>query len=140
VIGYDAAPFAIFAFILLISTVLTSFMSNTALVVILLPAALEIAVRLNIDPHLLVITTIIGCSLDFITPLGTPPVTMTLSAGYRFNDYVIVGGLFNIIAFLVALFTLPLLKTRQGSRLSAFQKSPAFLDSLSKWILRGNNG
>jgi di/tricarboxylate transporter len=51
--------------------------------------------------------TIIGSNLAFATPVSTPPITMTLVAGYRFMDYMKVGGLFNLLTVIFASFTIP---------------------------------
>lgn len=34
---------------------------------------------------------------------------MTMTAGYRFKDYTIVGGLFNLLSLIVACILIPIL-------------------------------
>jgi len=108
-LDYNVSPFMIFAILLLITTIASNFISSTAVAAVLAPISIAIALRLDSNPTTFAIATIIGSNLCFATPISTPPMTMTLIGGYRFSDYVIVGGLFNIIAFFVALFIIPLL-------------------------------
>ena len=67
----------------------------------------------NVPPDSLVLNNdmirIIGCNLSFTTPVGTAPVTMTLVGGYRFMDYVKVGGPLNVILLVATIFLIPLI-------------------------------
>ncbi|MBO5493970.1 MAG: hypothetical protein J5974_11640 [Pyramidobacter sp.] len=63
---------------------------------------------MNVSPVPFVI--VIGCiatNLATATPVGTTAVTMTLPAGYKYMDYVKVGGLLNIILLIVACLFCP---------------------------------
>lgn len=107
-LGTDATPWVVFAAIVLIATVLTNIMSNTACTAMLTPICIFMAQGLGINPLTLVVGLVIGANLSYSTPIATPPVTMTLVAGYRFMDYVKVGGLFNILAYIVTIIVVPL--------------------------------
>ena len=99
--------FLIGVLILVICALASNFMSNTAITAIMTPFAISLALRIGIDPIPLVVMTIIGSSLAFATPVSTPPMTMTLIAGYRFMDYVKVGGLLNLLVVVMAAITIP---------------------------------
>ena len=107
--GPAATAFAIFALFLVLAAVMGNIMSHTATTAVLVPIAIAVAQRLDSNPTLFTIGVVIGCNLAFATPVSTPPLTMTLCGGYRFNDYIIVGGVLNLLGVVVALFTLPLL-------------------------------
>lgn len=99
----------IFGLIILLTALLSNVMSNTATVAVLAPLGINVALKMGADPITFVIGVIIASNLAFATPIGTPPMTMVLIGGYRFSDYVKVGGLFNIIAVVVTIFAVPLL-------------------------------
>ncbi|UUX34704.1 SLC13 family permease [Fundicoccus culcitae] len=107
--GDSASPYLIFAVLVIASSLLSTTMSNTATALIMTPMAITIASTLGLNPTTLVIGVIFGCNYDFATPIGTPPMTMTLTGGYRFNDYVKVGGTFNILVLIVTIILLPLI-------------------------------
>lgn len=99
----------LFGMIILLTALLSNVMSNTATVAVLAPLGINVALKMGADPITFVIGIIIASNLAFATPIGTPPMTMVLIGGYRFSDYVKVGGLFNIIAVVVTIFAVPLL-------------------------------
>ena len=99
----------VFGMIILLTALLSNVMSNTATVAGLAPLGINVALKMGADPSTDVIGIIIASNLAFATPIGTPPMTMVLIGGYRFSDYVKVGGLFNVIAVIVTIFAVPLL-------------------------------
>ena len=99
----------VFGMIILLTALLSNVMSNTATVAVLAPLGIDVALKMGADPITFVIGIIIASNLAFATPIGTPPMTMVLIGGYRFSDYVKVGGLFNVIAVVVTIFAVPLL-------------------------------
>jgi di/tricarboxylate transporter len=40
--------------------------------------------------------------------MSTPPMTMTLAGGYRFKDYIKMGGLYNVLAYILIILLFPL--------------------------------
>ena len=105
----EGAGFVTFSLLVVLASVLTNFMSNTATVSIILPIGLSVAAMMDLDPITVTIGIVIGCNLSFSTPIATPPLTMTLVGGYRFTDYVKAGGPLNLLLLVVAVVTLPLL-------------------------------
>jgi len=105
----NPSPVLVGASLILFCSVISNFISNTAVAAIVTPFAISIAKSMGIDPIPFVIMVIIASNLAFATPIGTPPMTLTLAGGYRFMDYVKVGGLYNVLAVMTAIITLPLL-------------------------------
>ncbi|MBE5940681.1 MAG: SLC13/DASS family transporter [Lachnospiraceae bacterium] len=85
---------------LFLATFISNFMSNNATVCILIPIALSFAKLLGADPVAYALACGIGANLSCMTPICCAHITMTVSAGYRFRDYVKYGGIFNILAFI----------------------------------------
>ena len=89
--GPEASAYALLVVAIVLSVILTNFMSNTAVVAMLVPIFIPLAFALKVSPETFVIGIIIGGSTALATPIGTPAVTQTLVAGYRYMDYVKVG-------------------------------------------------
>lgn len=96
-----AKPFGFCLVILILSTVLSNFMSNNVSVTIIAPMALAVAQQLGYDPLPLMLACGVGVNLSLATPVCTACITMTTKAGYRFKDYVRVGGVVNLLAVVV---------------------------------------
>lgn len=107
--GQDASVYALLVVAVVLSTILTNFMSNTAVVAMLAPIFIPLAFALKASPETFVIGVIIGASTALSTPIGTPAVTQTLVAGYRYMDYVKIGLPINIILTIITCIFLPII-------------------------------
>lgn len=107
--GPKASPVLMCVVLLIFAAVLGNAMSHTASAAIFTPLAISIGKNLGVDPIAFVVAVIIGCNLAFMTPIATPPLTMTLVGGYRFTDYAKVGFLYNILAIILAAVLIPLI-------------------------------
>lgn len=103
-------PYAVLAGILLATSVVTMFISNTATAVLFAPIALHAAFSMNISPYPFLIGVAVAASMCLASPFSTPPNAMVMSAGrYNFMDYVKVGLPLQLIYLIVMIFALPLL-------------------------------
>lgn len=108
--GENPSPYLLLAVILIVSAVLTNFMSNTATTALLVPIGLLIAQEMGADPRAVLMATVIGGSLAMATPMGMPANTMVYSIGnYCFNDYVRAGLPLIIILIIASMILLPIL-------------------------------
>ena len=103
-------PYAVLAGILLATSVVTMFISNTATAVLFAPIALHAAFSMNVSPYPFLIGVAVAASMCLASPFSTPPNAMVMSAGrYNFMDYVKVGLPLQLIYLIVMIFALPLL-------------------------------
>ncbi len=101
------SPFLTLIAIYLLANVLTEFVTNNAVAVILTPVVLSLADTLALDPRALVITVMFGASASFATPIGYQTNTMVYGAGdYRFVDFLKLGLPMAVIAGLVTCTTI----------------------------------
>ena len=107
--GETATPFGIMVMLTIIAVILGNFMSHTATASMLTPIAIYMAQSVGVDPIVYVITVIISCNNASATPVGTPPITLTLPVGYRFNDYVIVGGALTVLRTIATIILIPII-------------------------------
>ena len=105
--GDNMTPWLLCAMLALVALVFTNFMSSTAMAAILVPIAIFTALELGYDVKSVVMITVIAGRAGLATPISTAPMTMTLAGGYRFRDYVKVGGLYNLLTFGLILLLIP---------------------------------
>lgn len=102
------SPLVMCVVMLTISSLLSNFMSNNAAVTISVPIAMSIAMELGANPATFAVACGVGANLSVATPLATTVTAIITSAGYRFGDYVKVGGLMNVLAVIAASISLRL--------------------------------
>ena len=107
-LGDLVTPWLLCAVLALIAVILTNFMSSTATAALLLPIGVFSAVELGYDVRSVAMAVAIAASIGYATPMSTPPMTMTLTGGYRFKDYIKVGGLYNVLAYILVVLLFPL--------------------------------
>jgi di/tricarboxylate transporter len=107
--GEAAQPFLIFAAVVVITALLSCLMSNTAVAAMLAPMGIFLAQDMGFDVMTMVVGIVLASGIDFATPIGTPPMTLTLSAGFRFKDYLRVGGPLCVLLVLAIIIFVPLL-------------------------------
>lgn len=106
--GPEASAMVLLAVIVFVANVLTNFMSNTALVAMLLPIVIPMARELGVSAETFCIGTIIAANTSISTPIATPAVTQTMVCGYRYNDFVKIGGPINLLIAILTIIGLPL--------------------------------
>lgn len=109
-LGSNPSPLILLFVVLLLSSVMTNFMSNTATTALLVPISLSLANAMGADPRAVLMATVIGGSMAYATPIGMPANTMVYGiGGYKFKDYVKVGVPLIIVSLVVSMILLPIL-------------------------------
>ena len=85
-----------------VASLLSDLMSDNATVAIMLPIAAAIAETLGISAIPIFLAVCSGTKVGIATPICVTPMTMIGVAGYRFKDYVRMGGLLNLICMIVS--------------------------------------
>jgi len=103
--------FTIFSFIFIIffiSLFLTEGVSNSAVIVILLPIVLQVASKFGYAPKLAVYLVAVPAGLAFMFPMSSPPNAIAFSSGYiKSSEAIKIGLLFKGISIIIfAVFTL----------------------------------
>ena len=92
-----------------VTSLLTSVISNTAAAVVLTPIALLVAQDLAINPYALLVSVMFGASASFMTPFGYQTNVMIYTpGGYRFMDFVKVGAPLNLLLVITAAIFIPM--------------------------------
>ena len=101
--GANASVVVLMTVLVILSSVLTNFMQNGGVAAMLTPVYISLALSLGISPLPFVIAIGITTNLAICTPIGTAVNMQILPAGYKFSDYMKIGGpLFIIMVAMVA--------------------------------------
>jgi di/tricarboxylate transporter len=96
------------AAVFLLTTLLTDVISNNAAAVVLTPIVIAAALDLGVSPLPYVVAVMIAASNAFLTPVGYQTNTFILGpGGYRFSDFLRVGGPLTVLMVLAATFVIP---------------------------------
>lgn len=106
-------PLAVMAGVYVVTSLLSTFISNSATAILVAPIAWAAAEGLNggagVNPEPFMMAAAVAASACFTTPICTPPNAMVMNAGhYTFMDYVKVGLPLQIIMGIVAVLCIPL--------------------------------
>lgn len=105
----DFGPIAAMAGVYIVTSSLSTFISNSATAILVAPIAWAAAEQLGVSPTPFMMTAAVAASACFATPICTPPNAMVMNAGhYNFMDYVKVGLPLQIIMGIVAITTIPI--------------------------------
>ena len=86
------SPVVVLTLLIIVTMTLSDVMNNTATAVIAAPIALEIAVRLDVNPDPFLMGVAVAASCAFLTPIGHKNNTLIMGpGGYRFGDYWRMG-------------------------------------------------
>jgi di/tricarboxylate transporter len=92
-----------------VAMVLTEFIGNNAVAVLLTPITFEIAATIGFDARPFAVAVMFGSSASFATPIGYQTNTYVFGAGgYRFMDFPRVGVPLNLILWITASALIPI--------------------------------
>ncbi len=81
-------------------------MSNVGATVLLVPLAVNIAVKVGADPALFALTVALSTSNSFFLPTHQVNALLMGPGGYRVADYMRAGGVMSVLFLVVMLTTL----------------------------------
>ena len=103
-------PYAVLAGIMLATSTLTMFISNTATAILFAPIGLQAALSTGVSPYPFLIGVAVAASMCLASPFSTPPNAMVMSAGkYNFMDYIKVGLPLQLFFLVLMILFLPII-------------------------------
>lgn len=91
------------------TVIFTELLTNNAAAVLMFPIGMAAATQLGVNPMPFVMCVMVGASAGFMTPIGYQTNLMVYGpGGYRFMDYVIVGGPLSLLVGITTLTVVPL--------------------------------
>ena len=86
-------PLGILASFYLLTAVITNLIHKNASIVLMIPIAVDSAMRLGVEPFPVLLTVMFAASTAFLTPVGNQTNLMVYGpGGYRFGDFFRVGA------------------------------------------------
>lgn len=102
-------PYGLLGGLILATAILTNIVTNNGAVALMFPIALSVAESQGLAPRALIVSITLAASMAFITPIGYQTNLMVYGPGnYRFLDFARVGGLLQILLWIVLLVGTPL--------------------------------
>ncbi len=101
--------YAVLACIIVMTFLLTNFMSNTAAVAVMLPISIRAAYQVNLSPVIAAMATAIAGGAAFIFIIATPGMAIAYSSGYLTQKHMVKAGLIAGIACLILIFMIAII-------------------------------
>lgn len=101
--GANASVVVLTIIIAVMTSVLTNFMQNNAVAAMITPICINMALALGISPVPWVIVVAVCGNLAIATSYGTAVNMQIMPAGYKFTDYVKIGGPLLIILIITVI-------------------------------------
>lgn len=103
--GKTASVAVLTVAIVLMTSILTNFMQNNATAAMITPIVIAMALSLGISPIPWVIVVAVCGNLAIATSYGTAVNMQIMPAGYKFTDFVKIGGPLLLISMVVVVIT-----------------------------------
>lgn len=98
----------LFIVAIIITVILTNIMSNTAVAAMMAPIFIVISVNIGYDPYVFMMGIALAANASIATPIGGTAMSQVLVGGYRFRDYVKIGGPITVILTIMIIIITPL--------------------------------
>ena len=104
------SPYVVLSVFILLTSLLSLFLSNNSTAVLLMPIALSTAATLDVDPRAFIIGLCFGASACYATPIGYQTNLLVYGpGGYVFRDYLKLGIPLSIGVWIVSSVFVPML-------------------------------
>ena len=105
--GDSINPILLFCVLVLMVQVTSQFISNSTAILIVLPIVFSIAPDLGLNTYTFALGITLASGVALSCPLASSTLGMSMSVGYRFNDYFKYSIFFDIVAYLTIVLTVP---------------------------------
>ena len=106
--GEGLDPVIILAVLYGVTFILSAFISNAAVAVMLTPVGIMLATILNVDPRPFLVAICFGASCSFMTPMGYQTNMMVFAPGqYRLKDFFQMGIPLTLVFWITAVYWIP---------------------------------
>ena len=107
IVGTDISPFLLFALLVFICQFVSEFMSNSTAILLVLPIVFSIAPSMGINTYAYAMGITLASGMTLSCPLASSTLGMSMTVGYKFNDYVKYSLPFDILSYLTIIVLVP---------------------------------
>lgn len=107
VVGSELSPFVLFCILVFLVQFTSEFMSNSTAILIVIPIVLSIASQFQLNTYTFALGITLASGIPSSCPLASSTMGMSMSAGYRFNDYFKYGFPLDVIMYLIIIALVP---------------------------------
>lgn len=107
--GTGISPWAIIIFTVVVSTVMSQFIGNSTVVLVLGAAILPIVTGLGYNPLAITMALVMGSSFAWMTPIAGACIGITFSSGYSFTDYAKYTWPLTVLMWILTIAWLPVI-------------------------------
>ena len=105
----DGGPWVAIIGLYVVTAAATMIVPTAALIVLMAPIVLSTCAELGIAPHTAMMAVAMAASASFTSPISHPANILIMGpGGYRFSDYIKIGGPLTLIVFVAVMLLLPL--------------------------------
>ena len=108
-VGDSVSPFILFCILVFLVQFTSEFISNSTAILIVLPIVVAIAPAMGLNAYSFALGITIASGVALSCPLASSTLGMSMSVGYRFNDYFKYSIWFDIVSYLTIVTTVPLI-------------------------------
>ena len=102
-------PWVVIAGLYLVTAAATMVVPTAALIVLMAPIVISACTDLGIAPQTAMMAIAMAASASFTSPISHPANILIMGpGGYRFSDYIKLGGPLTLIVFVAVMFLLPI--------------------------------
>jgi di/tricarboxylate transporter len=102
-------PMAVMFGLISLTFMFTCFVPTAALVVLMAPIVFGTTAGMGLPPYGMIMAIAMAASASFMTPVAHPANIMVMGpGGYRFRDYMLIGGLLTLVTLGVLMLVLPI--------------------------------
>ncbi len=109
IIGDSVSPFILFCVLVLLVLVTSEFISNSTAILIVLPIVLAIAPEMGLNTYSFALGITLASGVALSCPLASSTLGMSMSAGYKFNDYFKYSIVFDVTSYITIIVLVPLI-------------------------------
>lgn len=107
--GNGVSPFLLFAILVLLVLVTSQFISNSTAILIVLPIVISIAPELGLNTYAFALGITLASGVALSCPLASSTLGMSMTVGYKFNDYFKYSIFMDILSYIIIIVLVPLI-------------------------------
>ncbi len=108
-VGDNVSPFFLFCILVFLVQFTSEFISNSTAILIVLPIVIAIAPGMGLNTYAFVLGITLASGVALSCPLASSTLGMSMTVGYRFNDYFKYSFAFDIIAYITIITLVPII-------------------------------